>query len=42
MAGARLLARRLGMARTAWTWRLAPYGIGGVSAFWLIQRLAAF
>jgi hydrogenase/urease accessory protein HupE len=42
MAGARLLARRLGMARTAWTWRLAPYGIGSVSAFWLIQRLAAF
>ena len=25
-----------------WSWRLPPYAIGGVAAYWLIVRLAAF
>jgi hydrogenase/urease accessory protein HupE len=28
--------------RFPWAWRLAPYSIGGVAAFWIIQRVAAF
>jgi hypothetical protein len=26
----------------SWSWRLPPYAIGGVAAYWLIARLAAF
>jgi hypothetical protein len=26
----------------AWSWRLPPYAIGGVAAYWLIVRVAAF
>jgi hydrogenase/urease accessory protein HupE len=26
----------------AWSWRVPPYAIGGVAAYWLIVRLAAF
>jgi hydrogenase/urease accessory protein HupE len=26
----------------AWTWAVPPYAIGGLAAFWVIQRLAAF
>jgi len=29
-------------ARFPWAWRVPPYAIGGVAAFWLIQRLVAF
>jgi hydrogenase/urease accessory protein HupE len=29
-------------ARLPWAWRVPPYAIGGVAAFWLIQRIAAF
>jgi hydrogenase/urease accessory protein HupE len=29
-------------ARFPWAWGVPPYAIGGVAAFWLIQRLAAF
>ena len=25
-----------------WSWRVAPYAIGGCASFWLIARLAAF
>jgi hypothetical protein len=25
-----------------WSWRIAPYGIGGCASFWLIARIAAF
>ena len=42
VAGARHLARRVALPRTAWARRAAPYAIGSVSAFWMIQRLAAF
>jgi hydrogenase/urease accessory protein HupE len=42
IAVSRRVMRRTALPRPAWTWRLAPYAIGSVSAFWLIQRLAAF
>jgi hypothetical protein len=34
--------RRWTMRLPTWSWRLPPYAIGGVSAYWLIARLAAF
>ena len=40
--GARLVASRMALPRTAWASRAAPYAIGSVSAFWLIQRIATF
>ena len=38
----RRAARRVGMPQPAWAWRIAPYAIGSVAAFWIIQRVAAF
>ncbi len=38
----RKLARRFAVSSPAWAWRVPPYAIGGVAAFWLIQRIAAF
>jgi hypothetical protein len=34
--------RRTRFASPAWAWRLPAYGIGGVAAFWTIERVAAF
>jgi hypothetical protein len=34
--------QRWTMRLPTWSWRLPPYAIGGVSAYWLIARLAAF
>jgi len=42
MAFARWLSRRAAIPQPAWAWRVAPYSIGGVAAFWMIQRIAAF
>ncbi len=42
MALGRFLIRRAAVPQPAWTWRVAPYGIGSVAAFWMIQRIAAF
>ena len=42
MALARSAAQRIDLARPAWARAVPPYAIGGVSAFWVIQRLAAF
>jgi len=42
MAFGRFLIRRSATAPPAWAWRLAPYSIGGVAAFWIVQRVAAF
>ena len=39
---ARQVARRIALPRLAWTWRVPPYAIGSVAAFWVIQRIAAF
>src|SRR6266566_2378391 len=42
MALGRWIIRRVAIPQPAWAWRIAPYSIGGVAAFWVIQRIAAF
>ena len=42
MALGRWLIRRAAIPQPAWAWRIAPYSIGGMAAFWMIQRIAAF
>jgi hydrogenase/urease accessory protein HupE len=42
MAVGRFLIRGASVPQPAWAWRLAPYSIGGIAAFWMIQRVAAF
>lgn len=42
IALARQIGRRSQMPQPAWAWRVPPYAIGSVAAFWLIQRIAAF
>jgi hypothetical protein len=39
---ARQVASRIDLPRLTWAWRVPPYAIGSVAAFWVIQRLAAF
>ena len=34
--------RRIGALQPTWAWRIPPYTIGGVAAFWVVQRVAAF
>jgi hydrogenase/urease accessory protein HupE len=38
----RWLIQSAAIPQPTWTWRVAPYSIGGVAAFWMIQRIAAF
>jgi hydrogenase/urease accessory protein HupE len=33
---------RLRMSQPAWIWRIAPYAIGALASFWLVERVAAF
>lgn len=42
MALGRWIIRRAPIPQPAWTWRIAPYSIGGTAAFWMIQRVAMF
>ncbi len=42
IALARRLTRHIGMSQPAWAWRVPPYAIGTIAAFWIIQRVAAF
>jgi hypothetical protein len=35
-------AQRLRVSQPAWLWRIAPYGIGALASFWLVERVAAF
>ena len=35
-------ARRLPVRLPVWSWRVAPYGIGTMAMFWVIQRTASF
>jgi hypothetical protein len=35
-------AQRLRLSQPAWLWRLAPYAIGALASFWLVERVAAF
>jgi hypothetical protein len=39
--GGRHVLRRVALPQPVWAWRVAPYAIGGVSSFWLLQRLAS-
>jgi hypothetical protein len=36
------LLKRLPLTAPAGAWRLAPYTIGGLAAFWTIQRVMSF
>jgi hypothetical protein len=36
------VARRWTMELPTWSWKLPPYAIGSMAAYWLIARLAAF
>jgi hydrogenase/urease accessory protein HupE len=42
IALARQVTRRIAVPQPAWAWRVPPYAIGSVAAFWIIQRIAAF
>jgi hydrogenase/urease accessory protein HupE len=33
---------RLRLPQPAWLWRIAPYAIGALASFWLVERVAAF
>jgi hypothetical protein len=35
-------AQRLRLSQTVWLWRIAPYAIGALASFWLVERVAAF
>jgi hypothetical protein len=35
-------AQRLRLSQATWLWRLAPYAIGGLASFWLVERVTAF
>ena len=34
--------QRLRLSPPAWLWRIAPYAIGGLASFWLVERVAAY
>ena len=34
--------RSLRLPAPAWSWRLAPYGIGAVAMYWTIERMVGF
>jgi hydrogenase/urease accessory protein HupE len=42
IALAHAISRRVPMPRPEWAWRVPPYAIGCVAAFWVFQRIAAF
>jgi hydrogenase/urease accessory protein HupE len=42
IAAVRFLARRIPMPNPTWAWRVPPYAIGGIAAFWVIQRCSLF
>jgi hypothetical protein len=33
---------RLSLRTPAWSWRVAPYAVGAVAMFWVIERMAGF
>jgi len=35
-------AQRLRLPQAVWLWRIAPYAIGALASFWLVERVAAF
>lgn len=41
VAVARHARRRVALPQPTWAWRVPPYAIGSVAAFWVIQRVAS-
>jgi hydrogenase/urease accessory protein HupE len=35
-------AQQLRVSQPVWLWRIAPYAIGALASFWLVERVAAF
>jgi len=42
IAAGRLVDQRLHVRLPDWSWRIAPYAIGGLASFWLVERVAGF
>jgi hydrogenase/urease accessory protein HupE len=42
IAAGRSLAQRFQLRQPDWLWRVAPYAIGCLASFWLVERVAAF
>ena len=42
IAVGRRVQQRLRLRQPAWLWRIAPYAIGALASFWLVERVAAF
>ena len=42
IAVGRRAGQRLRLSPPAWLWRIAPYAIGALASFWLVERIAAF
>ena len=42
MAAVWRAGHRFRLSQPAWTWRIAPYAIGALASFWLVERIAAF
>ena len=42
IAVGRRAGQRLRLRQPAWFWRIAPYAIGALASFWLVERVAAF
>jgi len=42
MSLGRWLMRHAAIPQPSWAWRVAPYSIGGIAAFWMVQRIASF
>jgi hydrogenase/urease accessory protein HupE len=42
MAVGRRVGQRLRFQQPAWLWRFAPYTIGALASFWLVERVGAF
>ena len=42
IAAGRRAGHRRRLSQPAWMWRIAPYAIGGLASFWLVERIAAF
>jgi hydrogenase/urease accessory protein HupE len=38
----RRVGQRVRLSQPAWLWRIAPYAIGALASFWLVERVAAF
>jgi hydrogenase/urease accessory protein HupE len=42
IAAGRSLAQRFQFRQPDWLWRVAPYAIGGLASFWLVERVRGF